>query len=370
MGNRAHGEGSVWKRKNGTWRGQLMDGYTDEGKKNIVNFSGNTKGEVLDKMREYKTQCVSNVRPDREMTIAAWGKTWLQEYQNQVQQSTYCGYGYTLQFITERIGEMKLCDVLPLDITRLQNQLVNERHSLSRIRKVRSMLVQLFDAAEENGLVASNPVRKTKPVKDIDGTLSVPRQEKDAFSDEEIELLRNGLRYDLMGHSVHLMLGTGLRVQEVLALTANDIAEDGSSVTVTKAIKSVNGKPMLGPPKSKSSYRTVPVPVQYRVSARYLRTHGGTKFIWESSKNEELYYSVPSFRQRYYRAIARVDGVRKLSPHCCRHTYVTRLQAKGVPIELIAQLAGHSSVDTTIGYTHTSMETLSNAVAVLDKDAV
>ena len=49
---------------------------------------------------------------------------------------------------------------------------------------------------------------------------------------------------------------------------------------------------------------------------------------------------------------------------------MTRLQAKGVPIELIAQLAGHSSVDTTIGYTHTSMETLSGAVAVLDKDAV
>lgn len=39
---RSHGEGSVWKLKNGMWRGQLMDGYTDGGKKNIISFSGET----------------------------------------------------------------------------------------------------------------------------------------------------------------------------------------------------------------------------------------------------------------------------------------------------------------------------------------
>ena len=75
-----------------------------------------------------------------------------------------------------------------------------------------------------------------------------------------------------------------------------------------------------------------------------------------------------SFRRRYYYAIGQIEGVRKLSPHCCRHTYVTRLQAKGVPIEIIAQLAGHSEIQTTTTYTHTSLETLSGAVAVLDKN--
>lgn len=33
---RSRGKSGVWKRKNGTWRGQIMDGYADNGKKRIV----------------------------------------------------------------------------------------------------------------------------------------------------------------------------------------------------------------------------------------------------------------------------------------------------------------------------------------------
>ena len=36
---RTSGEGYVKKQKNGSWRGQIMDGYRDDGKRNIVNFS-------------------------------------------------------------------------------------------------------------------------------------------------------------------------------------------------------------------------------------------------------------------------------------------------------------------------------------------
>lgn len=78
------------------------------------------------------------------------------------------------------------------------------------------------------------------------------------------------------------------------------------------------------------------------------------------------YYSVGSFRRCFYTALKEVGGVRLLSPHCCRHTYVTQLQAKGVPLETIAALVGHSSIDTTMGYTHISMDTLMGAVSSLN----
>ena len=361
---RSHGEGSAWKLKNGTWRGQLMDGFTDEGKKNIVCFSGCTKGEVLDKMRQYRDQAAQNIRPNREMTVSDWGEQWYGDYATQVQSSTYVGYRFTLDIIKMRMGKMKLCDVLPQDVTRVQNALAAEGRSLSQIRKVRTMLIQMFDSADDNGLVARNPARRAKTPKDKNGTLSAPRQRKDAFTGEEIALLREQLPQDLLGHSIRFMLGTGLRVQELLALTSEDISEDGSTVTINKAVKTVNGRSRLGPPKSKSSYRTIPVPETYRTSARYLRTHGGKTAIWES-KGEA--YGVSAFRQRYYRALAQIDGVRRLAPHCCRHTYVSELQAKGVSIELIAKLAGHTKIDTTVWYAHTSLNTLVGAVSVLDK---
>jgi len=75
-GKRSHGEGGVWKLKNGTWRGQVMDGYTEGGKKNIINFSGESRGEVLEKIRAFKQNQDANVHIDKRMTLAEWGDRW------------------------------------------------------------------------------------------------------------------------------------------------------------------------------------------------------------------------------------------------------------------------------------------------------
>jgi site-specific recombinase XerD len=62
-----------------------------------------------------------------------------------------------------------------------------------------------------------------------------------------------------------------------------------------------------------------------------------------------------------------VPGVRRLSPHCCRHTFISNLEREGVPMEQIARIVGHSKVDTTDGYLHVSNETLEKAVSVLNR---
>lgn len=363
---RSNGEGSIRKLPSGTWFGQIMDGYTEEGKKNLVSFSAPTKSEVLDKIRTYKAQKEKLLNINKSLNLSQWADTWYVDYKSQVQPSTYAGYKYTLKIIKQHLGAQKVCEVLPIHINNFMDALVDHGYSLSQIRKCRTMLIQIFDAADNNGLVARNPARKAKIIKDLDGTLSKPRIEKDSFTDEEVRRLRDGLDEGLMGNSIRLMLDTGLRGQELLALTPADIAPDGSSVSVTKAIKTVDGVPQLGPPKSKHGTRTIPVPEDARDSACYLREHGGSDFIWHQSNLHPL-YSVGSFRRRYYNALAEVEGVRKLTPHCCRHTYVTRLQAKGVPLELIARLAGHGNIATTDDYAHTTDDTLANAVAVLNE---
>ena len=249
---RSHGEGSVWKLKNGMWRGQLMDGYTDGGKKNIISFSGETRGEVLEKLRDYQNKKDAHIHVDKKLTLSNWADLWYCDYKSQVQAATYSGYQYTLKIIKEQMGTQTLCDVLPIDINRFMDFLVASNYSLSQIRKCRTMLIQIFDAADANGLVAGNPARKAKIIRDKDGTLSEPRYEKDAFDDEEVELLKKNLPHNLTGYSIRVMLDSGLRVQELLALSPSDISEDGSEIRVCHAIKTVDNHPVLGPPKSKS----------------------------------------------------------------------------------------------------------------------
>ena len=96
---RSNGEGSVTKRSNGTWRGQLMVGYKEDGSKKRVSFSGKTKAEVLDKIREYKNQMDLKIKEDKTLTFGAWADTWYKSYKNQVQPSTYGGYQYTLKLL-------------------------------------------------------------------------------------------------------------------------------------------------------------------------------------------------------------------------------------------------------------------------------
>ena len=71
-------------------------------------------------------------------------------------------------------------------------------------------------------------------------------------------------------------------------------------------------------------------------------------------------------RRKYYKLLARYPDVRPLSPHCCRHTYVTLLQSQGVPMETIARLTGHTDIKTTDHYLHISDDSLADAVAALE----
>jgi len=366
---RSDGTGCVRKRSNGTWRAEIMDGFTPDGKKNIIRFSGKSKGDVLDKIRAYHEDRDAGHCINKDLTLSEWSDTWYADYKSQVQPSTYSGYRYTLALLKERLGSKALCEVLPIDINRMQDNLVSEGYSLSQISKCRAMLIQIFDSADDNGLVAKNPARKAKVIRDKGDVPSQRSQQKDAFTEEEVSIMRNKLPNDLLGNSILTMIDSGIRVQELLALTRDDIAEDGSSIEINKAIKTVDGRAVLGPPKSMSSNRIVPIPEICRKHVQFLREYGGKEFIWSKPGCNE-HYGVGSFRRRYYTALKNLEDVRLLSPHCCRHTYATRLQAKGVPLELIAKLAGHANITTTQGYTHTTNETLLKAVSVLDEQEV
>ena len=365
---RSSGEGYVKKMKNGSWRGQIMDGYHDDGKRNIVNFSGETKSDVLDQIRDYwRDKENKELQPHADMNFSEWAEVWYADYRSQVQASTYENYKHTLHILKEHFGSKMMRQIKALDINRFVDGLFRKGLSRSYVTKCRSMLIQIFDAAEANEVTQSNPARKSKMIRIITNESDTTKSKKDAFSEFEINQLKQYLPDDMVGHSILLLISTGMRCQELLALTADDISPDGSMVTVSKAIKTVNGAPQLGCTKSKRSTRLIPVPLEYRKHAIYLREHSGKPYIWTSRRENGL-YDIGSFRRRYYRTISKVFGVRRLSPHCCRHTYISILEKGGVPMEQIARLAGHTRITTTDGYLHTDISTLANAVAVLNVD--
>lgn len=358
---RGNGEGHIQKNKNNTYTAKFMLGYKDNGKKNIISVTRTTKSEVLEEMRRIKIEHENNPDLNRSITLSEFADIWYRDYKGQVEESTYSGYQYTLKKIKDGLGDMLLNDIKPIHINRFIQNLVMI-YSTSYIRKIRAMLIQICDYADDNGMIIKNPARHSMRLKKLsENTLF----KKDAFTEDEIELLQNQLPDNLLGNSIMLQLGSGLRVQELLALKKSDISADGSSIIVNKAIKIVDGTAKLGPPKSKKSNRVIPIPIDYRKYAIFIRENGANPFIWTLSSLNPL-CSVSTYRKKFKKALQKISEVRVLTPHCCRHTYITRLQANGVPMETISRLAGHSNVDTTDGYLHTSQATLEEAVSKLN----
>ena len=58
------------------------------------------------------------------------------------------------------------------------------------------------------------------------------------------------------------------------------------------------------------------------------------------------------FRDKFREYLSMVDGVRILTPHSCRQTYVYQLQALGIDVPTIQSLVGHAEVDMTQHYLH------------------
>ena len=342
---RPNGEGSFRRLDNGHWEIQIMVGYKPNGRKEIRSFTGKTQKEARQKRDEYIAHREMGILTGKDMTFREWSELWFENHKDNIAIVTQESYKYTLRILISHFGKRKMSEIRTYDIEQFLKKLRREGKSDSSIAQCRGMLFQIFKKAAANDIIMKNPVEFADKMR-----RRTPRKEKDAFSADEVRMLFANLPQDKIGWSIRLMLATGMRSQELLGLEPRHIAKDGTTINIEQAMVMEKGRTAIGPPKSFDSYRTIPVPEVARYCAINLR-QTDKKFIWESGKRD--YPCSPGyFRKQYYNALDEIEGVRKLSPHCCRHTYVSQMQALGVSIETIQSLVGHADIDMTKHYLH------------------
>ena len=232
------------------------------------------------------------------------------------------------------------------DIESFLRQLQKEGYADSTVSQHRGMLFQIFNKAEANDVLRKNPVRCAEKMRS-----SKEKKRKESFTAEEVILLMKNLPTDRIGLSIRLMLSTGMRVQEMLGLRKRNVAADGSEIHIVEAVKQVKGTVLVGSTKTATSTRVVPVPHNLREPLKQLCAMS-KDFIWESPKRPGQPCNPSHFRDAFKEAVSNVEGVRVLTPHCCRHTYVSMMQALGVAMETIRDLCGHVEIDMTAHYLH------------------
>ena len=265
-----------------------------------------------------------------------------------------------LDMLKEGFYHRPLTVIRPIDIENFLKGMRRDGRSDSYISKARGMLYQIFQKAEANDLVRRNPVRLAEKMR-ASGTA----KRKEAFTTAEVAHLMKVLPDDRMGLSIRLLLGTGMRMQELLALEPQFIEEDGSVIHIRQAVKVVKGTVSIGSPKSKDSIRDIPVPLNVRPCAIKLRDTTD-QFIWESPKTG-LPCNPTHFRDVFRKSLEEAGDVRLLTPHSCRHTYVSQMQALGVDIQTIQSIVGHADTEMTEHYLHVQESIRQSAIQLFSE---
>ena len=151
-----------------------------------------------------------------------------------------------------------------------------------------------------------------------------------------------------------VMLGTGLRPGEALALMWKDFDPVGHTVTVQRALEVINGKVTFKTPKTAHSRRTIKLPDNL---VRLLLEHKAllpfdSDLIFPSLDDTPL--EIGNVSKRYFKPLLADAGLPDtVRFYDLRHTHATLLLKAGVHPKIVSERLGHSSITLTLDtYSH------------------
>jgi integrase len=230
----------------------------------------------------------------------------------------------------------------------------------SSVATVHQHFGQLLASAVEDGLIVRNPAYRARlPKREPSKAQSVPL--------EVLARVAQGLP-DWLSVAVPLGVGVGLRQGEASGLTVDRIDFLRRTLRVDRQLVSrYVPEPVLAPPKTESSHRTVPLAsFVLDALAEHLRRFPAEPGELVLRTPQGLPVDSDRFGHQWRRA-CKAAGVSGLRYHDARHTFASTLLSRGVSIKAVADWLGHASATVTLStYAHLMPADEEVARAVLD----
>jgi integrase/recombinase XerD len=197
------------------------------------------------------------------------------------------------------------------------------------VDNVRRNISSFFSWLEEEDYVLKSPMKRIHKIK----TKTVV---KNVISDEAIEKLRDNCRGSRDLAIIDLLYSTGIRVGELVNLNIDDIDLEGRECIVY-------GKG----DKERRVYFDAKAKVHLKDYLDSRDDDNDALFVTLDSPHERLKISGVEIRLRQ---LGRRLNIERVHPHKFRRTMATRAIDKGMPIEQVQKILGHSQIDTTMQY--------------------
>lgn len=246
-------------------------------------------------------------------------------------------------YIIPNLGYKKIRDIKIYDIKSL---LKNMENTPTTSKKALQLTKRILNDAVDNDIVIKNVAQNIKAPKVI-------KKERLPLSlDEDKLILQSKSKY---APFFILMRYTGMRKEEIVPLTKNDIDLINKTISINKAVAFVHNQPILKSTKNKRT-RIVPIlDITYDLIENLVNNTDGDLLFTKESDNKMLTDSaIKRHLESFLYDLNRThDMPIKFTCHQLRHSYCTMLYYAGVKIKKAQELMGHSSADMVYNiYTH------------------
>lgn len=245
--------------------------------------------------------------------------------------------------IVPYLGEMKLDEITPKDIIHWQDQVMKDNnYKQTYLKAIHNQLSALFNYAVRFYGLKSNPARlaSNMGIEEVDETKFWTKEEYLTFS-------RAMMNKEESYHAFEILYWCGIRLGELLALTAEDFDFEKKTLRINKSYQHIKGKDVITTPKTRKSNRVLTLPdflakemQDYISRLPYLKVDDRIFTITKSGLHHEIDRG------------CRETGVKRIRVHDLRHSHVSMLIEMGFSAVNIANRVGHESVKVTYRYAH------------------
>lgn len=369
---RGPGEGTICKRKDGTFCASLTIGKDALGHQKRIWFYGKSFKEVEEKLTRAKSDRQRGILLDpTRQTVKEYLLRWLEDsVKASCSAKTLETYsGVVRKHILPAIGSLRLAKLAPQHLQRLYRE-KQDQGLTAMVQTIHKILHRALNQALKWGLVARN----------VADAVDKPRhkaKEMRAFSQEESGRFLEAAKEDRLFALYLVTVSTGLRMGEALGLKWADLDFAKGTIQIQRSLQWGKEGPYFEEPKTAGSRRTVPLP---SIVMAALKTHKAKQAVERLALGaawEDMDLIFPSeigtplnksnLRNRSYNPILKRAGVPKLRFHDLRHTAASLLGAAGVPIRVISEILGHSSPSITLNiYSHILPGNMEEAAAKMN----
>lgn len=317
-------EHHIWKGKNGYYYSKV-DGKLIK-RKNLLDLN----------------QALLNLHDENIPTVLDIFYLFLDNKKN-VQPSTKARYESCFNSYLTSIQNTKINKLTEYDIEELINNYLEQGLTAKEYGNIRTVLNGIFRLAKKKNLI---DFRISETLEDLNIThrdFKPKQHKKQVLNTNEyqkiIEYLTNNL--DMLNLGILLILKTGLRVGELVALTPKDIGK--YEVRVNKTEQRVNDLyTIVDTTKTEAGKRTIILAERDLWILRELKLR---RTFCDRVFDLKAY----NIRHRLESICDKLD-IKRISPHKLRKTYASRLYSAGVDEQFICTQMGHTDIRTTKQY--------------------